>query len=68
MRASKSVVVNHNANARVVVKVDDIILGLETVKVAQVGFEQDGVVVVCAESAVVDEPQLVGAVGLESHI
>ena len=68
MRACESVVVDHNANARVVVKVDDVILGLETVKVAQVGFEQDGVVVVCAESAVVDEPELVGAIGLESHV
>jgi hypothetical protein len=68
VRACKGMVVNHDANAGVVVEVDDVVLWLEAVKVAQVGLEQDGVVVVCAEGAVVHEPELVGAVGLEGHV
>jgi hypothetical protein len=68
VRASESVVVDDNPDAGVVVEVDDIVLRLETVKAAQVSLEQDRVVVVCAESAVVHEPELVCAVGLEGHV
>ena len=68
MRASKGMVVHNNTDARVVTKVDDVVFWLEVVEVAKVGFEQNRVVVIGAEGAVVDEPKVVCTVGLEGNI